>query len=75
MNINKDTNMFQILAAFPAAGKIFESRGMNCSGCMQVMKESLEQAADRHGADLARLLQELNALGKDYIKADNQGGA
>jgi hybrid cluster-associated redox disulfide protein len=61
--IDKDSNMFQILAAYPAAIHVFESYGMNCSGCMQVMKESLEQAAHRHGADLAGLLKDLNSLG------------
>jgi hybrid cluster-associated redox disulfide protein len=71
VNITKDTNMFQILAAFPAAIRVFEGYGMNCSGCMQVMKESLEQAAGRHGADLAGLLRDLNSLGKDYINAKN----
>lgn len=64
MNITKDSNIFQILAACPAAMHVFESHGMNCSGCMQAMKESLEHAAQRHGADLAGLLKDLNSLGK-----------
>lgn len=75
MNIDKDTVIFKILAAYPAAIHILEKYDMNCSGCMQVMKESLEQAAQRHGADLTGLLQELNSLGKDYINAEEQGGA
>lgn len=65
MNVTKDSNIFQILAAYPAAMHVFESHGMNCSGCMQAMKESLERAAQRHGADLAGLLQDLNSLGKN----------
>ena len=62
--ITKETIMFEILTAYPGALKIFESHGMSCGNCMKVMKENLEAASRRHGTDLDRLLQQLNALEK-----------
>ncbi len=64
MKITRDTVMFEILTAHPEALKIFEKYGMSCSGCMKVMKENLEEAARKHGADLEALLEELENVEK-----------
>lgn len=62
MKITRQTMLFEIFAAHPDALQVFERHGMSCSGCMKVMKENLEIACLRHGADLEALLVELEAL-------------
>jgi hybrid cluster-associated redox disulfide protein len=62
MKITRQTIIFEILTVHPEALAIFERYGMNCSGCMKVMKENLQEAALRHGADLETLMQDLTAL-------------
>lgn len=64
MKITRETTMFEILTAYPEAYDVFEKHGMSCSGCMKVMKENLQEAALRHGADLQALLKELKDLEK-----------
>lgn len=50
-----------VLDTNPNAAKILITNGMGCLGCPSSQMESLVQAADIHGLDVADLLAQLNA--------------
>lgn len=68
MRITKDMTIFETIRAHPGAMDVFKAYEMGCSSCLAVMKESIEEGARRHGANLEKLLADLNAL-----FADNKG--
>lgn len=59
--ITKDMIIAQILEANPKAAEILMGNGMGCLGCPSAQNEPLSMAADIHGLDLEKLLEELNA--------------
>lgn len=59
--ITKDMIIAQILQQNPNAAEILMRNGMGCLGCPSAQSEPLSLAADIHGLDLEKLLQELNA--------------
>jgi len=63
MKITSETTIFEAIRAYPRAADIFKAHAMPCSGCMAMMGESIAKGAHRHGADLEKLLEELNSLG------------
>ncbi len=69
MKITKDLTLFETIRSHPKAMEVLKSYDMSCSGCLAVMNENIEQGARRHGADLEKLLEDLNALFND-----NSGG-
>jgi hybrid cluster-associated redox disulfide protein len=69
MKITREMTIFEIIRSHPKAKDIFKVHEMPCSECMAVMDESIEKGARRHGAELEKLLRELNALFDD-----NSGG-
>ena len=73
MFFTRETVLFEILRAFPSSIHVFERHGMSCGGCMHVTTESLEVAATKHGVDVQKLIDELNALEESILKP--QGGA
>ena len=50
-----------IIQENPKAVQILMGNGMGCLGCPSAQSESLEQAAQIHGLDLEKLLEELNS--------------
>lgn len=60
MEITKDTLISDALKINPKAAEILMGFGMGCLGCPSSQMESLEQAAEIHGIDLEKLLEELN---------------
>ncbi len=62
MRITKEMTIFETIRSHPKAMEVFRSYEMSCSGCLAVVEESIEKGARRHGADLERLLADLNAL-------------
>ncbi len=60
MNITKDTLISEVLKLHPQAAQILMSFGMGCLGCPSSQMESIGQAAEIHGIDLEKLLQQLN---------------
>lgn len=60
MKINKDTLISEALKINPKAAEILMANGMGCIGCPSSQMESLSQAAEIHGLDLEKLLEELN---------------
>lgn len=58
--ITKDMIITDIIQENPKAVQILMGNGMGCLGCPSAQSESLEQAAQIHGLDLEKLLEELN---------------
>lgn len=60
--ITADTLIFDALQINPKAGEILVSHGMHCLGCALAHGETVGEAAEVHGADLEKMLEELNDI-------------
>ncbi len=58
--ITKNMLIGEILDMDEEATKILIKHGMNCLGCPGSYSENLKEAAEGHGINLERLLQDLN---------------
>ncbi|MBO5926135.1 MAG: DUF1858 domain-containing protein [Clostridia bacterium] len=58
--ITKDMLIMQVVEANPNAPEVLLSYGMHCLGCAIAHGETLEEAAEVHGIDLEKLLNDLN---------------
>ncbi|MEG0156361.1 MAG: DUF1858 domain-containing protein [Anaerovoracaceae bacterium] len=62
MKITAEMNVFEVLDNYPELEDIFEDHGLPCVGCPGSSMESIEEAADGHGVDLAELLAAINGF-------------
>lgn len=60
--ITENTLIFDALNINPNAQRILMSYGMHCLGCALAHGETIGQAVSVHGADLEKLLEELNDI-------------
>lgn len=60
--ISKDMTIAEALKLKPATASILMSKGMHCLGCVIAQGETIEQAAEVHGLDVVRLVEELNGV-------------
>ena len=61
MKINKKNTIGEVLESHPEGLEILSKYlGGQCFGCPMSQIETLEQAAEHHGADLKEVLKELN---------------
>lgn len=58
--ITENTTIFDALQINPNAGEILMRNGMHCLGCALAHGETVGEAANVHGADLQKMLDELN---------------
>ena len=58
--ITEDTLIAEALQINPNAPEILMNYGMHCFGCALAHGETVGQAVSVHGADLEKLLEELN---------------
>ena len=58
--ITENTTIFEAIQINPNAGEILMSFGMHCLGCAIAHGETVGEAAAVHGADLEKMLEELN---------------
>lgn len=58
--ITKDMMICEILDMNPELEEVFISHGLNCVGCPGSSGENLQDAAEGHGVDLGKLLEDLN---------------
>jgi len=59
--VTKDMFIADILKLDMSIAPILLNAGMNCVGCPSAKAETLEHAATGHGADIEKLLEEINA--------------
>lgn len=62
MKITKDLTISQVLEMNPDAAKVLMNNGMHCLGCFIASGETVEQAAEAHGIDVKKLMDELDAV-------------
>ena len=62
MKITENTLLNEILEMDPDPTEVFVRHGMNCLGCPGAQSESLREAAEGHGINLAKLIDDLNNL-------------
>ena len=60
--ITENTTIFDALEINAKAGEILMANGMHWLGCALAHGETVGDAADVHGADLAKMLEELNDI-------------
>ncbi|HVI42460.1 MAG TPA: DUF1858 domain-containing protein [Anaerovoracaceae bacterium] len=60
MKINENMLLNEILDMNPDPTEIFLRHGLNCLGCPGAQSENLKEAAEGHGIDLAKLIDDLN---------------
>ena len=65
MKITKDLTISQVLEMKPEAAQVLVKNGMHCLGCFIASGETVEQAAEAHGLDLSKLMDDLNAATAD----------
>ena len=58
--ITKEMIIADIIKDNPKAAEILMANGMGCLGCPSAQSEPLSMAADIHGLNLEKLLNELN---------------
>ena len=59
--VTKEMTIMEAINVAPNAAEVFASFGMHCIGCAIAHGETVEQAAQAHGIDLAAMLDALNA--------------
>ncbi len=60
--ITENTTIFEALEINPNAAEILMRYGMHCLGCALAHGETVGEAADVHGVDLEKMLEELNNI-------------
>lgn len=60
--ITENTLIFDAIQINPNAGEILMSHGMHCLGCALAHGETVGEAAAAHGADLNKMLEQLNDI-------------
>lgn len=58
--ITKDDSLGEVLKKHPKTLLVFMDYGLNCAGCPMSQSETIEEAAQAHQLDLAKLLKDLN---------------
>lgn len=65
MKIHENMLLNEILEMNPDITDIFIRHGMNCLGCPGAQSENLQEAAEGHGIDIAKLVDDLNRFLED----------
>lgn len=58
--ITENTLIFDALQLNPKAAEILMAHGMHCLGCALAHGETVGEAVGVHGADIEKILKELN---------------
>lgn len=61
MKVTKDMIIMDVLKMDMGTAKFFMEIGMHCLGCPSASGESLEAACQVHGADVDKLVNDINA--------------
>ncbi len=60
--ITKDTKVCEVIELNDKVETILEQNGLLSSGCPGALQETIEEAAEGHGINIAKLLKELNQI-------------
>lgn len=59
--ITKEMNLGEIVQKYPDSVPVLFNHGMHCLGCAAAQFENLGQAAEAHGIDVEKLVDDLNS--------------
>lgn len=62
MKVTKDMIIMDVMKINPETAQFFLDIGMHCLGCPSASMESIEQACMVHGADVDKLVDDINAF-------------
>lgn len=65
--VTKDMIIMDVLTMNPETAKFFFEIGMHCLGCPSASGESIEEACKVHGADVDKLINDIN----EFLAAQN----
>ena len=60
MKVTENMLLSEILEADPDPTEVLLRHGLNCLGCPGARSENLKEAAEGHGIDLKKLIDDLN---------------
>lgn len=60
VNITKEMSIQEVVVDHPETVEVFAKYGMGCIGCAAARFENIGQAAQAHGIDIKKLLDDLN---------------
>lgn len=60
--ITKDMTVGEVLNMGDAYEQVFKKHLLTCAGCPGASAETLEEAAEGHGLDIDKLLEDLNRI-------------
>lgn len=60
--ITKDMSVIEVLNLGEQYEEVFRAHLLTCAGCPGAQMETLEQAAEGHGIEIEKLLEELNRI-------------
>ena len=58
--VTKDMSVIDVLNMGEHMEQVFKKYLLTCAGCPAAQRETLEEAAEGHGVDIHRLLEDLN---------------
>jgi len=61
MEIKKEMTIGELLNAYPEKAEVLLEMGMGCIGCPAAQAETLEEACEVHGINIADLMEKLQA--------------
>ena len=73
MKITETMLLNDIFDLHPELANIFSRHGLNCIGCAGANSETLREAAEGHGINLAKLLEDLNQFYRTSSDRKGQG--
>lgn len=65
MKVTENMLLSDILEMDPDPTDVFLRHGLNCLGCPGAQSESLKEAAEGHGIDFTKLMNDLNEFLED----------
>ncbi len=61
VSVSPDMTVGELLSCYPGSERVLARHGFFCSGCYVASWETLKEGAIAHGADLIRIIEDLNS--------------
>ncbi len=76
MLVTKDSNIAEIITAYPETARVFLEYGLHCVGCIASSFDTIEQGTKAHHLtekDLDNLVEDLNVVLAELTAEDGEG--
>ena len=64
LKISKEMTIGEVLQKYPKSAFVFLDYGLHCVGCPMANPETIKEAANLHGINLKKFLEDLNKVAK-----------